>query len=343
MTLVGIIANPSSGKDIRRLVALGSVSDNNEKANTVKRILAGLLAVGVDRIAYMPDSFGIVARAVESTRGKLHGEPLDMPMYGVADDSSRAARAMSDQGVGCIISLGGDGTNRAIARGSGNIPLLPISTGTNNVFPIQVEGTLAGIAAGLVATGAVPADVATFRAKRLEVRINADRLDHALVDVALVRETYVGARAVWNPEAVQALMLAIAEPGSIGLSSIGAHLLPVSRRDPLGVWLTLPARHHRDGHSLPGPHPAVLAPIAPGLVVRTPVVDHGRMLPDQPYEPDAIDGVVALDGEREFTIRKSERIEVTLRLDGPRVIDFDATLAHAANTGAFVALPAADR
>jgi predicted polyphosphate/ATP-dependent NAD kinase len=34
---VGIIANPASGKDIRRLVAYGSVFDNNEKVNIVKK------------------------------------------------------------------------------------------------------------------------------------------------------------------------------------------------------------------------------------------------------------------------------------------------------------------
>ena len=37
--LVGIIANPSSGNDIRRLVAHGSAFDNNEKINIVRRVL----------------------------------------------------------------------------------------------------------------------------------------------------------------------------------------------------------------------------------------------------------------------------------------------------------------
>jgi predicted polyphosphate/ATP-dependent NAD kinase len=36
MTSVGIIANPASGRDIRRLVAHGSVFDNNEKVNIVR-------------------------------------------------------------------------------------------------------------------------------------------------------------------------------------------------------------------------------------------------------------------------------------------------------------------
>jgi len=42
---VGIIANPASGKDIRRLVALGTVFDNQEKLNIDRRILLGLDAL----------------------------------------------------------------------------------------------------------------------------------------------------------------------------------------------------------------------------------------------------------------------------------------------------------
>ena len=62
-TLVGIIANPASGKDIRRLVAHGSTFDNNEKINIVRRVLLGLDAAGVSEVAYLPDTYGIVERA----------------------------------------------------------------------------------------------------------------------------------------------------------------------------------------------------------------------------------------------------------------------------------------
>jgi len=47
---VGIIANPASGKDIRRLVAYGSVFDNNEKVNVVRRVILGLDSMGVKEI-----------------------------------------------------------------------------------------------------------------------------------------------------------------------------------------------------------------------------------------------------------------------------------------------------
>ena len=50
MATVGIIANPASGKDIRRLVAHGRFVPNEEKISILKRLLAGLDAVGIDRL-----------------------------------------------------------------------------------------------------------------------------------------------------------------------------------------------------------------------------------------------------------------------------------------------------
>ena len=46
MKSIGIIANPSSGKDIRRLTARASVFDNREKAAIVRRAVAGAMAAG---------------------------------------------------------------------------------------------------------------------------------------------------------------------------------------------------------------------------------------------------------------------------------------------------------
>ena len=66
MITVGIIANPASGKDIRRLVAHGSVFDNEEKVSIVRRVLLGLEAVGVERVWIMPDSFGIGLKALSA-------------------------------------------------------------------------------------------------------------------------------------------------------------------------------------------------------------------------------------------------------------------------------------
>ena len=44
--VVGIVANPASGRDIRRLVSGASVFDNAEKGSMILRVLTGLGAVG---------------------------------------------------------------------------------------------------------------------------------------------------------------------------------------------------------------------------------------------------------------------------------------------------------
>src|SRR5229473_8607832 len=96
--LVGIIANPASGRDIRRLVAYGTVFDNNEKTAIVRRVLLGLEAVGITQVAYLPEhDFGIVPRALDGLSGRsqafrssLQAFPLSMPVLSTSADSIRA-------------------------------------------------------------------------------------------------------------------------------------------------------------------------------------------------------------------------------------------------------------
>ena len=166
MATVGIIANPAAGKDIRRLVAQGRFVPNQEKVNILKRIFAGLDAVGVERVVMMPDMARLGNGALDGGRFGLDVEFVEMIVFNAERDSVRAAGSMSDMGVGSIITLGGDGTNQAVAKGCGDVPLVPVSTGTNNVFPVMTEGTLAGLAAGLVAEGLVPAGESIARSKR---------------------------------------------------------------------------------------------------------------------------------------------------------------------------------
>ena len=48
MASIGIIANPASGKDIRRLVSYATTIDNNEKVNICKRIVLAAQGLGVE-------------------------------------------------------------------------------------------------------------------------------------------------------------------------------------------------------------------------------------------------------------------------------------------------------
>jgi len=363
---VGIIANPSSGKDIRRLVARGSVFDNNEKINIVRRALLGLDSVGVRRVVFMPDYFAIVPRAVDGAHLSLQSDVLPMVVDATQRDSTRAAELMAAAGVACIITLGGDGTNRAVAKAKGSAPLVPVSTGTNNVFPSMVEGTLAGLAAGLVATGAVEAAEVVRPTKRLEVLLDGEEVDLALVDVAFSRERFVGSRAIWDPAGIRELVLASAEPGRLGLSAIGAHLHPVGRDAAQGLYLRLADPHsqplsreagasqdsaacgrarcwhlregcQRRGEGAPDQAVRVMAPIAPGLIVPVGVRAHRTVQIGEVVELEPAYGSLALDGERELIVKPSQRVAVRLTFDGPRVVDIQRALALAARKGCFLA------
>ena len=196
MATVGIIANPAAGKDIRRLVAHASVFDNNEKVNIVRRVLLGLEATGVQRVLVMPDYFGIGVKALHGLRLSLQVDSLEMPAEHSDVDSARAAVLMREAGVACIVTLGGDGTNRAVAKGCGAVPLVPISTGTNNVFPVMIEGTVAGLAAGLVAQGVVDETEAVHPTLRLEIRRGDELVDIALIDAVVYDGHFLGSRAI---------------------------------------------------------------------------------------------------------------------------------------------------
>ena len=342
MALVGIIANPAASKDIRRLVAQGRVVPDWEKVNIVRRALLGLQSVGVDRVLAMPDSSHLVRRAADDPHLSVEVDLLQMTALYNEGDTVRAAAAMAVQGVDCVITLGGDGTNRAVAKGSREIPMVAISTGTNNVFPVMVEGTTAGMAAGLVASGTVPLENAAVRTKTISVIVDGDDRDIALVDVALSKERFVATRAIWDMNTIYEVFLTRAEPSSIGLSSIGARLQAVSVTDGGGLHYRI-AAVRQDGeetgegtsqeHDEDGLY--VRAPIAPGSVPIVRIESWQRLADGQRVAIERRHSTVALDGERSFSVNPDNLLEIEVRRDGPPVVSVDATLRAAAAAGVF--------
>jgi predicted polyphosphate/ATP-dependent NAD kinase len=331
LTLVGIIANPAASKDIRRLVAQGRVVPDWEKVNILRRVLLGLEAVGVERVVAMPDSAHLAARARDDAGITLALDALAMPATHSEEDTTRAAGMMGELGVQCLVTLGGDGTNRAAAKGCASIPVVAISTGTNNVFPAMVEGTLAGMAAGLVAQGKLDHQGVVLPSKTLEVYVDGARRDLALVDVAFSRERFVGARAIWDMGTLYEVFLTRAEPAGIGLSSVGARLAQVSITDPGGLRYVL----GQEG-ALERPLAAlVLAPVAPGVVLPVPIAQWQRLAEDEMIPLPPRPCTVALDGERAFTVASNQRLEVAVRRNGPPVVQVEAALRQAVARGLF--------
>ena len=341
MSLVGIIANPAASKDIRRLVAQGRVVPDWEKVNIVRRVLLGLQAVGVRRVVAMPDSSHLVERARDDSRLSLELALLEMPARYEEGDTIRAAGMMHDLSVNCLVILGGDGTNRAVVRGCATLPLVAISTGTNNVFPAMVEGTLAGLAAGMLARGDLDLGRVSVTSKTLTVYVDGEYRDMALVDVALSRERFVAARAIWDTGTLHEVFLTRAEPASIGLSSIGAQLQPLSLADEGGLHYRLAGPDTGGPGSTadnPGPEgqpdsQIVLAPIAPGIVHQVPVSSWRRLANGERVAVERRHCTVALDGERAFTVTPSQLLEVSVERNGPPVVQVEAALHEAASRG----------
>ncbi|HTR13873.1 MAG TPA: NAD(+)/NADH kinase [Roseiarcus sp.] len=330
---VGIIANPVSARDLRRVVASAGSLQIADRANIVLRVLASLAACGVDRVLMMPERGGIrghVTRGIERSRNlHEHRFPeiayIDMPVTGTAADSTRAAGHMRRAGVATIVVLGGDGTHRAVVRECGDVPIAGISTGTNNAFPDHREPTVTGLAAGLVASGRIPAKIASAFNKRLDVVVGERPPEIALVDVALVTDSFVGARALWRAETFRELFVTFADPQVIGMAAIAGLIEPVARHENGGMMVSLaPAAAAKM---------VLHAPIAPGLVAPIGIDDWRRMPAGVAFRPRLKAGSVALDGERELQFSESEPVSVTLIPDAFRTVNVPAVMHFAARHG----------
>jgi len=319
---VGIIANPESGRDIRRLVAHASVFDNMEKVNIVKRLLLTLQDLGVEKVLAMPETFGIIPAATHAIKNHLEIEVEIIPMrvFGNWKDTFEATKLMKDR-VSVIIVIGGDGTNRIVAKVCGDIPLMPISTGTNNVFPYMLEATIAGEAVAAIATGVVKPEEGTYKAKRVEIFEDGTLKDIALIDAVATVHSFIGSRAVWKPEYLKELVVSRCSPSNIGLSSIPGIFTEITERDDLGVYMEL------------GEGKRIRAPIAPGVLREVSVKSYKALKLDEEVQIKTTPALFALDGEREVEVE--EEITAKVTRNGPRVIDYQKTLKIAAERGFF--------
>ncbi|MDR5837658.1 NAD(+)/NADH kinase [Caballeronia sp. LZ034LL] len=334
--LVGIIANPVSARDIRRVIANANSLQLADRVNIVLRLLSSLAASGVPRVLMMPDREGLkvmlqrhLARKQGPDAELAAVEFLDMPVTARVDDTFRAARMMREAGVDALLVLGGDGTHRAVVRECGQVPLAGLSTGTNNAYPEMREPTISGLATGLYATARVPANEALASNKRLDIEIRARdgsvRHDIALVDAVISHEHFIGARALWKIETLAAVYVSYADPQAIGMSAIAGLLEPLGRHDRggLAVQLAAPGEGEFD----------LCAPIAPGLMESVPIASWTRLADGVPHRVRQRTGIVALDGERELAFGPDDEVTVTLRENAFRSIDVAACMRYAAASG----------
>ncbi len=334
--VVGVIVNPVAGKDVRRLSTGATHTPDTTKMGIVRRVVAAAAESGATRLLLADDPHRLARRAIErlDLPDRVDVVLLSDHVSGSRRDTITAAAEMRERGANAVVVLGGDGTCRDAATGWPDLPLIAISTGTNNVYPAALDGTSAGVAAGLVASGAVPFHRVAQPTKRIVVRIARDGdepiEDVALVDLALVDARFVGARAVKEPTSVVQVIAAIGESSSTGLSAIAGRTHPVDRHTKGGVTITLAAADHVDDDIAR----RVRVPLSPGTFDTMDVAD---VRPIDDHEPVELigPGVLAFDGERDLPIAPGVVAVAHIERTGPMLIDVAKTVALGAFHEAF--------
>ena len=319
---VGIIANPVSGRDVRRVAARGAVSTTEDKRNRIARAVIGAVTAGATRIVAMAEPFGIATGALADLRIDAEVEIIDVGATVSPSDTIRAVEAMRAREISVLVTLGGDGTNRTIAGVWPEATLIPMSTGTNNVFPSLTEPTVAGAAAGLVASGVVDPAVCAPRAKMIHVTLDGST-DIALIDAVTLADDFVGNRMPADGDRMRQVLVSRAHPASIGLSSLAGLLRPCPFDEDAGVLVECG----------PGGQPMQVA-LAPGLYRTVPVLSHCSIDLGAPVELGG-PTVLSFDGDRERTIGETETATAVVQRDGPRVVDVDRALELGAAAGVF--------
>jgi hypothetical protein len=320
---VGIIVNPLSGRDVRRLAARAGTSTPEDKRNQVQRILVGAAAGGARQAVLVRDPFRIADSAVAALGIEIDVELLDLATRCHPSDTPTAALAMRERGCGALVVLGGDGTNRVIARVWPDAPLVPVSTGTNNVFPTMVEPTMAGAAAGLVASGRVPLEEVARPCKVVRVAIEGEPDDLALIDVVHLVDDTLGNRMPYDTTKIRRVVVSRAEPCAVGISPVAGLLHPVPAAEDAGVEV----------HCLPGGDP-LLVPISPGLYTEMAIAGSRKLALEEEVVIEG-PGLLAFDGDRERVLAPGQKARVWVERTGPIVIDVPATLREAARRGSY--------
>ena len=328
MASIGIIANPASGKDIRRLVSYATTIDNNEKVNICKRIVLAAQGLGVDEALFMPDTFMIGYAVKDSLEddGVLEATLglLDFELEATMEDTVLATRLMVERGVGCVVVLGGDGTSRAAAKAIGDTPMLSISTGTNNVYPAMMEGTVAGMAAAAAALIEEPRECC-IHDKKITIFVNGQMRDIALIDAVVSDDFYAGAKAIWDPERIRRIVVTRCHPATIGFSAVAGAYEIVEDTDDFGLAITLGTEGR-----------GVLAPIAAGVLTPVHVSQAKKIALGEEYSfVSDTRCMIALDGEREVRVQPGDEVRFVINRDGPWRVQPRKILSRAAELGMY--------
>jgi predicted polyphosphate/ATP-dependent NAD kinase len=99
---IGLIVNPRSGNDVRRVIASAGSSTLEDKASIVRRVVLGARVLGATSFITHHEPHHVVRRATETMRGitvEKIGEPIDNTEH----DTTRAVAIMRERGCAVVV------------------------------------------------------------------------------------------------------------------------------------------------------------------------------------------------------------------------------------------------
>src|SRR5262249_56890919 len=151
------------------------------------------------------------------------------------------------------------------------------------------------LAAGIVARGLVTAPPAIVQRPRLDVEVNGEVTDLALVDAVVCDDQYIAARAIWDITRVRMVVVAQRLPAQIGFMALAGNLPLDGAPHESGLVIEI----HPSA-------PTVLTPIAPGLIVPVGVQRHTPLHAGERVEVSGGPGTLAPDGARGGRMRRPD-------------------------------------
>ncbi len=158
---------------------------------------------------------------------------------------------------------------------------------------------------------------------QVEVVGHDDRVElalDALVDLVVVRGSWVGARAVWDPSLLLEAVVAEPDPTALGLAGVAGMAV---------------GGGHGPVHLRFGEGGTVLAPLGPGQLAEVGLASAELLGPGSVVEVGRAGVTLAFDGEREVVLRAGRRARVRVEPRGPRRLDAGRLVGAAADAGVF--------
>ncbi|MBS7528582.1 NAD(+)/NADH kinase [Fusibacter paucivorans] len=326
MAEVGIIVNPFSGTDLRRLTSQASIVGNPEKTKKTIRMIRAMDQFGVKSVVLMPDSY-FLNKSISYEYHKRYQSDIEIKVLDFVPnddphDTVKAVEKMCEQGIKCLIAMGGDGTSRLTAKVETDIPFIPVSTGTNNAYPQFWEGTNVGIAAAFLIRSE---QKRLKRDKIIEIYKNEELTDIAVVDAVVTNVPFVGCRVVAEMSEISEVIVCRCSPDVIGLSALVGAIEVCDDADEFGYRIQI----GETGDT-------VAVPFTSGQIELLTYSQFEKMPLEQVYSMVAsYPGTIALDGERTVTFNQGDKLDFKITRNGPYKVNVASVLKEAVESGYF--------